>query len=47
VIDNSAKDGSGVADCERLHRIDEKVVREDILRAASSSRSVGFPAQPR
>ncbi len=33
VIDNSAKDGSGVADCEKLHRIDEKVVREDILRA--------------
>ena len=33
IIDNSAKDGSGVADCEKLHRIDEKVVRDDVLRA--------------
>ncbi|CAN5274597.1 class I SAM-dependent methyltransferase [soil metagenome] len=33
IIDNSAKDGSGVADCERLHRIDEKVVRDDVERA--------------
>jgi predicted methyltransferase len=33
VIDNSAKDGSGVADCDKLHRIDEKVVRDDVLRA--------------
>ncbi|MEO8844282.1 MAG: SAM-dependent methyltransferase [Kofleriaceae bacterium] len=33
VIDNSAKDGSGVADCDKLHRIDEKVVRDDVLAA--------------
>lgn len=33
VIDNSAKAGSGVADCEKLHRIDEKVVRDDVLKA--------------
>ena len=33
VIDNSAKDGSGAADCERLHRIDEKLVRDEVQRA--------------
>jgi predicted methyltransferase len=30
VIDNSAKAGSGKADCERLHRIDEQVVRDEV-----------------
>ena len=33
IIDNAAKDGSGTADCERLHRIDEQVVKDDLLRA--------------
>jgi predicted methyltransferase len=33
VIDNSARDGSGTADCEKLHRIDEKIVRDNVLRA--------------
>src|SRR5205814_9281268 len=30
VIDSSAKDGSGLADTATLHRIDEKVVREEV-----------------
>lgn len=29
IIDNSAKEGTGIADVERLHRIDEKTVRAD------------------
>jgi predicted methyltransferase len=33
VVDNSAKDGSGNKDCEPLHRIDEKLVREEVERA--------------
>ena len=33
VIDNSAKDGTGAADAEKLHRIDEKVVRADLEQA--------------
>ena len=33
VIDNSAKDGSGAADAEKLHRIDEKLVRADLEQA--------------
>ena len=33
VIDNSAKDGTGAADAERLHRIDEKLVRADLEQA--------------
>jgi predicted methyltransferase len=33
VVDHSARAGSGVADCETLHRIDEAVVREEIQRA--------------
>jgi predicted methyltransferase len=33
VIDNSAKAGTGKADCERLHRIDEQVVRDEVQRA--------------
>jgi predicted methyltransferase len=33
IIDHSAKPGSGVADVETLHRIDEKVVRDEITAA--------------
>jgi predicted methyltransferase len=33
IIDNSAKDGRGSADCERLHRIDEQLVRADLEQA--------------
>jgi len=33
VIDNSAKDGTGGADAERLHRVDEKLVRDEVTRA--------------
>jgi predicted methyltransferase len=33
VIDNSGKDGSGTSDCENLHRIDEKTVREQVTQA--------------
>lgn len=33
VIDHSARDGSGVADAQALHRIDERMVREEILAA--------------
>lgn len=33
VVDNSAKAGSGKAECERLHRIDEQVVRDEVQRA--------------
>ena len=33
IIDNTAKDGSGAADAEKLHRIDEKLVRADLEQA--------------
>ncbi|HWE22468.1 MAG TPA: SAM-dependent methyltransferase [Myxococcales bacterium] len=33
IIDNSARAGSGAADCERLHRVDEQLVREEVTRA--------------
>jgi predicted methyltransferase len=33
VIDSSAKDGSGANDSKTLHRIDEKLVREEVQRA--------------
>jgi predicted methyltransferase len=33
IIDNSAKPGSGAADAERLHRIDEQLVRDEVQRA--------------
>jgi predicted methyltransferase len=33
IIDNSAKTGTGTADAERLHRIDEQVVRDEAARA--------------
>lgn len=33
IIDNTAKDGTGAADAEKLHRIDEKLVRADLEQA--------------
>ena len=33
IIDNSARPGSGAADAERLHRIDEQLVRDEVQRA--------------
>ena len=33
IVDHSAKDGSGANDAETLHRIEEKVVRDEVLRA--------------
>ena len=33
VIDNSAKPGSGTEACEPLHRIDEQVVRDEVVKA--------------
>lgn len=33
VIDNSAKDGTGSSDSEKFHRVDEKLVRDEVTRA--------------
>jgi predicted methyltransferase len=33
IVDNSAKQGSGRADCEKLHRIDEQTVRDEVAKA--------------
>jgi predicted methyltransferase len=33
IIDNSARPGAGAADVERLHRIDEQLVRDEVQRA--------------
>jgi predicted methyltransferase len=33
IIDNSAKTGTGAADAERLHRIDEQLVRDQVQQA--------------
>jgi predicted methyltransferase len=33
VCDSSAKAGTGVADVKTLHRIDEQVVRDEVLKA--------------
>jgi predicted methyltransferase len=33
VVDSRARDGSGTADTQTLHRIEEKVVREEVTRA--------------
>ena len=33
IVDNSAKPGSGRADCEKLHRIDEQVVKDEVTKA--------------
>jgi predicted methyltransferase len=51
VIDNSAKAGSGKTACEPLHRIDEQVVRDEVLHAgfklAAESSFMRNPADPR
>jgi predicted methyltransferase len=51
VTDNSGKAGSGKADCERLHRIDEQVVRDEVQRAGFKLAAEGDflrnPADPR
>jgi len=41
VIDHSARAGSGTADIRAFHRIDEKTVREEILRAGFVLRTAG------
>jgi predicted methyltransferase len=41
IIDNAAKDGSGVADVGTLHRIDEKVVRDQVEAAGFRLESTG------
>jgi predicted methyltransferase len=33
IVDNSAKTASGRADCEKLHRIDEQTVRDEVTKA--------------
>jgi predicted methyltransferase len=33
IIDNSARPGSGAADCDRFHRIDEQLVRDEVTKA--------------
>jgi predicted methyltransferase len=33
IVDNSAKQGSGRGDCEKLHRIDEQVIRDEVTKA--------------
>src|SRR4051812_16659159 len=51
VIDSSAKDGTGLADTATLHRIDEKVVREEVEKAgfklAAESQFLRNPADAR
>lgn len=51
IIDNSAKQGSGAADVERLHRIDEQFVRDEVQRAGfrfvAEDRFLRNPDDPR
>jgi predicted methyltransferase len=51
IIDNSAKAGTGAADAERLHRIDEQLVRGEVLRAGfrfvAEDRFLRNPDDPR
>ena len=51
IIDNSAKAGTGSQDTERLHRIDEQVVRDEVQRAgfklAGEAAFLRNPADPR
>jgi predicted methyltransferase len=51
IIDNSARAGSGVADCPKLHRIDEATLRDQVTRAGFVLRAEGSflrnPADPR
>jgi predicted methyltransferase len=41
VIDSSARPGTGVSDVKTLHRIDEQVVREEVLRAGFKLQTEG------
>jgi predicted methyltransferase len=51
VIDSSARPGSGTADAEKLHRIDEQLVKDEVaaagFRLAGSSDFLRNPADPR
>ncbi|MGZ6124421.1 MAG: class I SAM-dependent methyltransferase [Myxococcales bacterium] len=51
IIDNSARPGSGAADAERLHRIDEQLVRDEVTRAGfrfvAEDRFLRNPDDPR
>ena len=51
IIDNSARAGTGAAEVERLHRIDEQLVRDEVQRAgfrlAGESDFLRNPADPR
>ena len=51
VIDSSAKDGTGLSDTKTLHRIDEKVVKEEVQKAGFQLAGQGDflrnPADPR
>jgi len=51
IIDNSARPGTGAADVERLHRIDEQLVRDEVQRAgfklAGESDFLRNPSDPR
>jgi predicted methyltransferase len=51
IIDNSAKPGTGSADAERLHRIDEQVVRDQVqqagFRLVAEERFLRNPDDPR
>jgi predicted methyltransferase len=51
VIDSSARPGTGVADAQTLHRIDEQVVRDEVeaagFRLAAEGSFLRSPADPR
>jgi len=51
IIDNSARPGTGAAEVERLHRIDEQLVRDEVQRAgfklAGESDFLRNPSDPR
>jgi predicted methyltransferase len=51
IIDNSAKAGTGTAEAERLHRIDEQTVRDEVARVgfklAGEDRFLRNPDDPR
>ena len=51
IVDNSAKAGSGSTDAERLHRIDEQVVRDQVqqagFRLVAEDRFLRNPDDPR
>jgi predicted methyltransferase len=51
IVDHSAADGSGTRDCETLHRIDEAVVKQEVLAAgfqlAAESSVLRNPADAR